>query len=180
MISKYLKVSLVLIFVICIYNFFAQDFINIAKRYKKEKIVDYEKISTFKVSFVSVNDNDLAYIPCLVNGVYNYFIFDTGCTAGLAINTSLFNNILASKKVSYQDYIGDAKMITANGDFSVVKIIILNEILLGSPSNSLRLNNVLTVVYDSEDGPLLIGQDILQRFSSISIENTNRIISLNK
>ena len=43
------------------------------------------------------------------------------------------------------------------------------------PNNSFKANNVLTVIYNSNDGPLLFGQDLINRFSSITIDNQNEV-----
>jgi len=56
----------------------------------------------------------------------------------------------------------------------------MNEVIIGKPSKSIRLKNVMTAVYDSDEGPLLLGQDILKRFSSITIDNKNQVYQFKK
>ena len=144
------------------------------------KIQDFDDLSQLEMPFANIAGYDLNYIPCLVNGVYDYFVLDTGCSFGIAINNKLFKKILNTGEVLYEDYIGNAKMMTAVGDYSVVKIIVMNEVIIGKPSKSIRLKNVMTAVYDSDEGPLLLGQDILKRFSSITIDNKNQVYQFKK
>ena len=144
------------------------------------KIQDFDDLFQLEMPFVNIAGYDLNYIPCLVNGVYDYFVLDTGCSFGIAINNKLFKKILNTGEVLYEDYIGNAKMMTAVGDYSVVKIIVMNEVIIGKPSKSIRLKNVMTAVYDSDGGPLLLGQDILKRFSSITIDNKNQVYQFKK
>ena len=144
------------------------------------KIQDFNDLFQLEMPFVNIAGYDLNYIPCLVNGVYDYFVLDTGCSFGIAINNKLFKKILNTGKVLYEDYIGNAKMMTAVGDYSVIRIIIMNEVIIGKPSKSIRLKNVMTAVYDSDEGPLLLGQDILKRFSSITIDNKNQVYQFKK
>ena len=117
---------------------------------------------------------EIDYVACLVNGVFDYFVFDTGCSSGLAINKKFLKKIIDSGQLSKNDYMGDSSMLTAVGNYETVKVFFLKEVILGTPENALRLNNVLTIVYDSDDGPLLLGQDIIKRFSSLTIDNKNK------
>ncbi len=145
-----------------------------------EKIIDYDNLNQIKIPFTIIDDFGLNYIPCLVNGVYDYFVFDTGCSSGLVINNSMFKRIIKTKNVLYEDYLGDSSMMTATGNYSIVKVLIMKEVIIGNPSKSIRLKNVLISVYESDEGPLLVGQDILKRFSTITINNQNQYYEFKK
>lgn len=73
-----------------------------------------------------------------------------------------------------EDYIGDMSMLTAVGNYQIVNVFVIKEVVVGDPSNALRLKNVITMVYSSETGPLLLGQDLISRFSSLTIDNKNQ------
>ena len=65
-----------------------------AARYIDANTIKYKNLDTLKVPFTILDYNDINYVPALVNGVYDYFVFDTGCSYGLAINDTLFEKIL--------------------------------------------------------------------------------------
>ena len=153
---------------------------EIINSYNENKIFDFEELSTIEITSINDIEYDFTYVPCVVNGVFEYFILDTGFSEGISINTSVFNKILKTKNVLYEDYLGDMKMLTAFGGFNVVKVVVMNKVLIGGPSASIRLNNVLTIVYEGEDGPFLLGQDVLRRFSAITIDNINNSIIFKK
>lgn len=179
------KLFLLLLF-IPIVSFGQQSFEEKFKDYmasqyvSNNKIQEYDDLEQLEMPFANIVGYDLNYIPCLVNGVYDYYVLDTGCSFGIAINNKLFKKILNTEEVFYEDFLGGAKMMTAVGDYSVVRIIIMNEVIIGKPSKSIRLKNVMTAVYDSDEGPLLLGQDILKRFSSITIDNKNQVYKFKK
>ena len=146
----------------------------IVKQYSNE-IINLKDLNTISIPSISPAQEEVKYIPCVVNGVFDYFVFDTGCYAGLAINNNLFEKILRTGNVLYEDYIGDTIITTAVGSYEVVKVVIMDEVIIGLPNNSFKANNVLTVIYNSNDGPLLFGQDLINRFSSITIDNQNKV-----
>ena len=162
-------------------NEFEEEFKEfMATQYEQDKLTDYDNLSKMNIPFTKLGFSDVNYIPALVNGFYDYFVFDTGCSYGLAINNNLFNKILDSKSIFVEDFIGFEGIQTAVGNYVVIKAFVLNEVIIGTPTNSMVLKNVLTAVYDSNNGPLLLGQDILNRFSSITINNKNEHYAFNK
>ena len=68
----------------------------------------------------------------------------------------------------------------ANGSIEISRVIIINEVLLGSPNGAIRLRNVLTTVSDSDEAMLLLGQDIIKRFSTVTINNKEGYINFQK
>ena len=49
------------------------------------KIQEYDDLEQLEMPFANIVGYDLNYIPCLVNGVYDYYVLDTGCSFGIAI-----------------------------------------------------------------------------------------------
>lgn len=152
----------------------------LADQYDQVNIKTYDELTSIRIPIISPPNIEVNFISCLVNGVYDYFVFDTGCSAGLAINKTMFNKILKTGRVSYKDYLGDSSIITAVGNYELVKVVIMDEVIIGDPKNSFKIKNVLTMVYDSEEGPLLLGQDIIKRFSSLTIDNKNEVYIFKK
>ena len=108
----------------------------IVKQYSDD-IVSLNELKTINIPSFSPAQDEVKYIPCVVNGVFDYFVFDTGCYAGLAINNDLFEKILRTGNVLYEDYIGDTIITTAVGSYEVVKVVIMDEVIIGLPNNSI-------------------------------------------
>ena len=101
------------------------------------EIINLKDLNTISIPSISPAQEEVKYIPCVVNGVFDYFVFDTGCYAGLAINNNLFEKILRTGNVLYEDYIGDTIITTAVGSYEVVKVVIMDEVIIGLPNNSI-------------------------------------------
>ena len=87
-----------LLFLLIPFVSFSQDFKTdelkkfMASMYEESNYLEFEDMTTIEIPFVMNPNSEIQYIPCLVNGVYDYFVFDTGCSAGLAINKTFFQN----------------------------------------------------------------------------------------
>lgn len=145
-----------------------------ASMYEESNYLEFEDLKSIEIPFVMDPSSEIQYISCLVNGVYDYFVFDTGCSAGLAINKTFFSKLLKTDEILIEDYIGDMSMLTAVGNYQIVNVFVIKEVVIGDPSSALRLKNVITMVYSSKTGPLLLGQDLINRFSSLTIDNKNQ------
>ena len=145
-----------------------------ASMYEESNYLEFEDLISIEIPFVMDPSSEIQYISCLVNGVYDYFVFDTGCSAGLAINKTFFSKLLKTSEILIEDYLGNMSMLTAVGNYQIVNVFVIKEVVIGDPSSALRLKNVITVVYSSDKGPLLLGQDLISRFSSLTIDNKNQ------
>ena len=173
------------IFLLLIHSsFFSQS--SLIDSYNSELVKNYKNITNFSdiskisVKFNSSINSNVAYLPCVVNGVLDYFIFDSGCDVGLYLNKKIFLEMIENKKIFYEDYVGDGESITADGKSNISKIIIIDEVIIGNYENSFKLKNVLASVSNSDDSFLLLGQDIIKRFSSVTIDNKNEKITFIK
>ena len=145
-----------------------------ASMYEESNYLEFEDMTTIEIPIVMDPYYEIQYIPCLVSGVYDYFVFDTGFSAGLSINKTFFSKLLKTGEVLVEDYIGDTSMLTAGGNYQIVNVFVIKEVIIGGPTRPLRLKNVITMVYSSDTGPLLLGQDLISRFSSLTIDNKNQ------
>jgi hypothetical protein len=149
-------------------------------QYKEENIVNLLDLTNLKINTLALPNNDIVLLPCVVNGILKYFVFDTGCDAGLNIPEDMFSTMIEKDKIYYEDYLGDAESIMANGSTEISRVIIIDEVLLGSPNGAIRLKNVLTTVSESDEAILLLGQDIIKRFSNVTINNKEGYINFQK
>lgn len=107
-------------------------------------------------------------IPCDINGLALQMIFDTGASdvtiSSVEANFMFKNGYLAEKDIKGKRYYQ-----VANGQINEGTVITLREVKIGDAV----LHNVDASVVKSQKAPLLLGQSAMERFGSITIDNTN-------
>ena len=180
-----MKTLLLILLCLPMFGFGQDDLIDtynssLVNQYQEKNIVNLSDLTSLKIKTFSFPNIDLDFVPCIVNGILDYFIFDTGCEVGLNITEKMFLSMIEKDKIYYEDYLGDVESIMANGSAEINRVIIINEVIVGSPSGAIRLKNVLSTVSESDDAMLLLGQDIIKRFSTVSINNKDKFINFHK
>ena len=95
-------------------------------------------------------------------------IFDTGA-ADVTISSVEANFMLKNGYLSDGDIKGKRNYITASGDIHEGTVLRLKEVKLGDAV----LKNVEASVVHSQKAPLLLGQSVLEKFGTITIDNVN-------
>ena len=107
-------------------------------------------------------------IPCSVNGLPLKMIFDTGAS-DVTISSVEANFMLKNGYLSDSDVKGKKHYMTASGDIHEGTILKLKEVKLGDAV----LKNIEASVVHSQKAPLLLGQSVLEKFGTITIDNVN-------
>ena len=107
-------------------------------------------------------------VACSVNGLPLRMIFDTGA-ADVTISSVEANFMLKNGYLSDGDVKGKRNYITASGDIHEGTVLRLKEVKLGDAI----LKNVEASVVHSQKAPLLLGQSVLEKFGTITIDNVN-------
>lgn len=114
-------------------------------------------------------------IPCEINGLPLQMIFDTGASdvtiSSVEANFMLKNGYLLDKDVKGKRYYQ-----VANGQLSEGTVITLREIKVGDAV----LKNVDASVVNSQRAPLLLGQSVMERFGTITIDNSDNKLIIKK
>jgi len=130
---------------------------------------------TITIPFTTSGSN-LLYVKVVVNKDYSRsFIFDTGAS-GVSINNSLFNTMLNAKAITKKEIIDTTTVIIADGSHVSAKVIVLKSISLGG----FEMNNILAFVMPDANAPLLIGQNIFNKFGKITLDYNKKEIVLEK
>lgn len=107
-------------------------------------------------------------VACTVNGLPLKFILDTGAAtvsiSSVEASFMLKNGYLASNDIKGKEYFS-----TATGEIHEGTTIRLKEIKIGDAV----LCNVDASVVHNQQAPLLLGQSVLERFGTITIDNIN-------
>ena len=107
-------------------------------------------------------------VPCSINGLPLKFIFDTGAS-DVTISSVEANFMLKNDYLSSKDFKGNRKYLTADGNISEGAVICIREVQVGD----VKLKNIEASVVKNQKAPLLLGQSVLERFGSITIDNSN-------
>ena len=107
-------------------------------------------------------------VPCSVNGLPLKMIFDTGA-ADVTISSVEASFMFKNGYLSDSDVKGKKHYMTASGDIHEGTVLRLKEVKLGDAV----LKNVEASVVHSQKAPLLLGQSVLEKFGTITIDNVN-------
>ena len=154
-----------------------EDFKALVKKYKEElekemrsnNLVINEDVATVVTEVGMKKMYGGTYeVACSVNGLPLKMIFDTGA-ADVTISSVEASFMLKNGYLSDNDVKGKRNYMTASGDIHEGTILRLKEVKLGDAV----LKNVEASVVHSQKAPLLLGQSVLEKFGTITIDNVN-------
>lgn len=127
-----------------------------------------DKIETISEIQMKKMHGGLYEIPCTINELPLKFFFDTGAStvtiSSVEANFMLKNGYLKSDDIKGKEYYS-----VATGEIHEGTTIRLREIKIGDAI----LRNVDASVVHNQQAPLLLGQTVLERFGTVTIDNIN-------
>lgn len=105
-------------------------------------------------------------IPCEINGLPLKMLFDTGASS-VSVSSVEANFMLKNGYLSNSDFGGKEYYLTADGNISEGTKITLREVKIGD----FILKNVKASVTYNQKAPILLGQSVMERFGTITIDN---------
>ena len=114
-------------------------------------------------------------IPCSINGLPLKFIFDTGAS-DVTLSSVEANFMLKNDYLSAKDFKGSRHYLTADGNISDGAVVCIREVQVGD----VKLKNIEASVVRNQKAPLLLGQSVLERFGSVTIDNENSTLIIKK
>ena len=125
------------------------------------------------VAIPYVERGGVKYIPVRINGGDEVeMIVDTGCSAVL-ISIGEAQCLYDSGLLSDSDYVGSSFSSIADGSIVEDMVFNIDKIVIG---NEITCSNIKVSVSKSITAPLLLGNGVFDGFSSITIDNTNKLI----
>ena len=115
--------------------------------------------------------NGVKYVPVKVNGVGFEMIFDTGCS-GTLISVAEANYLYQKGKLTDDDIQGTVSSTIADGSIVENMVITLAEVVI---DDKILCPNVVATVSGSVNAPLLLGNEVLDRLATITIDNERQI-----
>ena len=153
------------------------DFRALIVKYKEKLAARIEKKG---IDMTAVKEEQITEVPitrkaggtfnvdCSVNGLALNMIFDTGAS-DVSISKVEADFMLKNNYLSMSDIKGKQYYQTADGGISEGTVITLKEVRIGDAV----LHNVDASVVKSQKAPLLLGESVLQKFGTFTVDNIN-------
>lgn len=155
-----------------------EDFKALIQKYKSLQAETLKKLQSGKqeeetASLLTEVDMKKMYggtyeVPCHINGLPLRMIFDTGAS-DVTISSVEANFMLKNDYLTEDDIRGKKNYMTASGEIHEGTVITLREVKVGEAV----LKNIDASVVHHQKAPLLLGQSVLERFGTITIDNVN-------
>ncbi len=133
-----------------------------------EKGASADKVETISEIQIRKMYSGVYEVPCTINELPLKFIFDTGAST-VTISSVEASFMLKNGYLKEADIKGKEYYSTATGEIHEGTKIRLREIKIGDSV----LRNVEASVTHNQQAPLLLGQSVLERFGTITIDNIN-------
>ena len=156
------------------------EFVSLVEKYKAEHLAFVERLrgelrAESADSLDSGTITEVAFkrhqggtfeIPCEVNGLPLQMLFDTGASS-VTLSSVEANFMLKNDYLSAKDLGGKEYYRIADGGVTEGTLVTLREVKIGD----FVLKNVKASVVTSQKAPLLLGQSVMERFGTITIDN---------
>ena len=150
---------------------------------KKSKPAFYDNDNTTSVDYdydysgetVSVPYRELGGVKIVavkINGLAVDMIFDTGCS-NATISSAEANYLYQKGWLKKEDILGTSHSQIADGSIVENCVVNLKEVII---DDKLICHNVKATVIDNAQAPLLLGNDILDRAESFTIDQSSHSI----
>lgn len=114
-------------------------------------------------------EGGVKYVAVKINGLPCDMIFDTGCSLTL-ISLSEAATLYRKGELLEEDFIGTGRSQIADGSIVENMVVNLREIIL---DDKIVCRDVTATVSNNIHAPLLLGNEVLNRLATITIDNEN-------
>ena len=156
------------------------EFVSLVEKYKAEHLTFVERFcaelrSESADSLASGTVTEVAFkrhqggtfeIPCEVNGLPLQMLFDTGASS-VTLSSVEANFMLKNDYLSAKDLGGKEYYRIADGGITEGTLVTIREVKIGD----FVLKNVKASVVSNQKAPILLGQSVMERFGTITIDN---------
>jgi len=143
------------------------------------KRINSDKLSTGNASNaiqLEKTSDGLYKVPVVLNGVLKIsIIYDSG-SSDVSISPDIAMTLIRTGTLTESDYIGTQSYMFADGTYAKSKRIIIRELQIGNQT----ITNVEASISNSINAPMLLGQSVLKRFGTITIDNNSNTLLIQK
>lgn len=128
---------------------------------------------------------DIVAVPFIENGGVKYIevelnrtftvrmILDSGCSGAL-ISVAEAQHLYSKGVLTDEDFVGKSKSMIADGSIVENMVVNLREVIIGG---KIICPNVQATVSSNALAPLLLGNEVLNRTASYTVDNQNKTIN---
>lgn len=120
-------------------------------------------------------ESGVKYVQVKINGLSTDMIFDTGCSMTL-ISVLEAQQLMKRGLLSSEDFLGTAKAFIADGSIVEDAVFNIKTLELSDGQQTIICRDVLTQVSSNAEAPVLLGNGVLDRVASYTIDNDARVI----
>lgn len=125
-----------------------------------------------RIPFVKTSANVIK-VPVSIDTLHEQFIFDPGASV-ISFGKSFFDRLAAVNAISASDFLYKTKTMQANGQLADVSVYQVKFLAMGS----MAFSNLEAMVIENNNAPLLLGQNLVKKFDSYTINNSNSTIDI--
>ena len=152
-------------------NDITEDTTTVAESPKPETRIAYDANSEVAVPFEE--QGGVKLIDVTVNGQFTVkMILDSGCS-GTLISIAEAKYLYEKGCFTEEDILGTTKSQIADGSIVENMVINLRQLVIGG---QIACTNVTATVSANAQAPLLLGNEVLNRAPSYSVDNENKLI----
>lgn len=144
-------------------------------------IVEYEKENNGKlkeeitkpsiVTIIMKRNNQVFYVPCIINGQKADFVFDTGA-AMISLSKGFLEKLISQGRISQKDVLGKVNTKVADGRIQTSTLVNIKDVEIGG----MHLYNVKATIKTQQDAPLLLGLTAIEKLGKVTISGNQLII----
>lgn len=152
--------------------YFDTDYSSSSAIEEEELEVHYSFLDTDEIVVPYREEGGVKIIAVKVNGIGLDMIFDTGCSNTL-ISIAEANYLYLKGLLTDEDILGTTHSIIADGSIVENAVVNLDEVII---ADKIICSNVQATVSNNMSAPLLLGNEVLNRAASYTIDNINKAI----
>ena len=148
---------------------------------KKRVVIPYVSYSGDAASSYATIDvpyrleSGLKYVQVRINGLSTDMIIDTGCSMTL-ISVLEAQQLLKRGLLSKEDFLGMTESVIADGSVVEDAVFNIRTLELTDGNQTIVCRNVITQVSSSTEAPVLLGNGVLDRVASYTVDNDAGVI----
>lgn len=138
------------------------------------KLPESELSSGDIVAVPFIESGGVKYIEVELNGTFIVrMILDSGCSGAL-ISVAEAQHLYSKGVLTDEDFVGTSKSKIADGSIVENMVVNLREVIIGG---KIICPNVQATVSSNAQAPLLLGNEVLNRTASYTVDNQNKTIN---
>lgn len=121
-----------------------------------------------------IENGGVKYIEVELNRTFSVrMILDSGCSGAL-ISVAEAQHLYSKGVLTNDDFVGKSRSMIADGSIVENMVVNLREIIIGG---QIICPNVQAIVSSNAQAPLLLGNEVLNRTASYTVDNQNKTIN---